>query len=321
MYELVTRIVPDAYLTKVCYNSFVRILVTGGTGFIGTSLVRHLVAQHHDVRILLRPSRKSPKLPISIPIEVAVSGLNEERGLRAALKGVDLVFHLASSERRGSHANLYQGDIEGTMHLLEAVKKSDVNRIVYLSHLGSDKASAYPVLHAKGLIESAIQESGIPYSIMRLGNVYGPGDQFTTQINQLIKVNPFFFFLPGGGDTLLQPLWIEDVISVLIWIINDDSFINTILSFGGIEQISYRSIVELIMKVTGRKRLLVSVSPAYLRPITLFIEQIFGKFPISLFWLDTLAADRTCAVNNLPQLFGLLPARLETHLEYLKKPY
>src|SRR5689334_19798549 len=74
------------------------ILVTGGTGFVGRALVRQLVANGQQVRTLIRPSPRTPNLPRGVPVEVAVVSLSDERGLRAALRGVDVVYHLAGAE-------------------------------------------------------------------------------------------------------------------------------------------------------------------------------------------------------------------------------
>ncbi len=90
------------------------ILVTGGTGFIGCVLIRQLTEMGKQVRTLIRPSQKTPNLPRGVSMEVAVSSLRDERGLRAAMKGVDVVYHLAGVEGRGSRANLMEVDILGT---------------------------------------------------------------------------------------------------------------------------------------------------------------------------------------------------------------
>ena len=118
------------------------ILVTGGTGFIGKALIRLLVDLGYPVRTLIRPSPRSPSLPRGIPVDVAVSSLNDERGLGAAMVGVDTIFHLAGGEWSGPRASLMQIDIQGTRAVVEAAVDAGVKRIFYVSHLGADRASA-----------------------------------------------------------------------------------------------------------------------------------------------------------------------------------
>ncbi len=101
------------------------ILVTGGTGFIGRALIRHLVDNGYQVRTLIRPSAESPRLPKGVPVEVAVASFNDQRGLRAALVGVDTVYHLAGVERRGVHADLLENDIQGTQAVVNSAKDAE----------------------------------------------------------------------------------------------------------------------------------------------------------------------------------------------------
>jgi len=292
------------------------ILVTGGTGFIGRALVRQLIANGQEVRTLLRPSKSSPRLPRGIPVEVAVCSLLDERGLRAALRGVDVIFHLAGNERRSSHAKLQEVDIQGTQVLANAAVQAGVERIITVSHLGADRNSAYPVFKAKGIVENAIIQSGLAYTIFRSAVVFGPGDQFTTNIARMLVNWPGPFLLPGDGTSLVQPLWIDDLIASMMISLDTASFVNQTVSIGGVEALPFRQVVEIIMDRLGVKRVLSPFSPPYLRMLALMLEQL-GRFPISVYWLDYLAADRTTNLDTLPRLFGILPARFHSQLGYL----
>jgi NADH dehydrogenase len=294
------------------------ILVTGATGFLGRALTRHLVESNHEVRILLRPSRRTPNLPTGVPVEVAVSSLDDVRGLRAALHGVDVIFHLAGGENEGSRANLQAVDIDGTRNLAEAAADASVKRIFYISHLGADRASAYPVLKAKGIAEEHLRKSGIPYTILRGSILFGPQDTFTSGLAMLLALAPGFMPLPRHGDAIIQPLWIEDLTTCLVWALDEPETINQTYDVGGSEFLSLRQVVETIMDATGQRRLLVSWPTPLLRAATVVLESIFPRFPLSIFWLDYLAVNRTCPVDSIPRVFGLMPARFASRLDYLR---
>ncbi|MHC1784246.1 MAG: NAD(P)H-binding protein [Anaerolineaceae bacterium] len=293
------------------------ILVTGGTGFIGRTLIRQLVSMGKQVRTLLRPSQKTPNLPGGIPVEVAVCGLTDERSLRAAMKDVEIVFHLAGTERAGSRANLNDVDIAGTQSVVKIASEANVKRIFYLSHLGADRASAFPLLKTKAIAESFISRSSIPYTIVRSALAYGPGDQFTTSLVKLLEISPGFVLMPGNGSALLQPIWVEDLVTCLTATLVDDSTDSHLYSVGGIEYLSFHTILEEIMAVTSIRQRLIPFPPAYLRLLTVWLEQN-RNFPLSAFLLDYLASDRTCPIDAAPRTFGLMPARFSHQLEYLK---
>jgi uncharacterized protein YbjT (DUF2867 family) len=294
------------------------ILVTGGTGFVGQVLVRQLVQNGWAVRLLLRPSAASPNLPLGIPVEVAVSSMKDQRSLKAALKDVDVIFHLAGSERSGSNSDLTGVDVEGTEALVQAAAQTNVERIFFLSHLSADRFSAYPVLKAKALAEGYIIRSGIDYTIFRSAPIFGPNDQFTTSFANMLRISPGIFLLPGDGSTLIQPVWIDDLVMSLVLSLEDSRTVNQIFEVGGSEYFTFRKIVEILMETTSIRRRLVSMGPAYLRILALYVENASKTFPVSLFWLDYLAADRTCSLDTLPRIFGIMPARFNQQLDYLK---
>ena len=293
------------------------ILVTGGTGFIGRNLVSALVESGQQVRILLRPSAVSPNIPRGIPVEVAVSSLSDFRGLRAAMKGVDIVYHLAGAERYGSHGDLNAVDIEGSKAVIQAAAGARVQRVFMLSHLNANRSSAYPVLKAKAIAEKWLIDSGVPYTIFRTDAIYGKGDQFTEPILKLLHRSPGIFLVPGSSEGLLQPLWVNDLISVLVLSLSDTSTLNQVYSIGGVEILSYEKIVNIIQHKVGTHRLILPFPLGYMRRITLWVDQLDKNFPISTYWLDTLAENRTTTIDLLPRKFGVMPARFSQTLDYL----
>jgi len=294
------------------------ILVTGATGFIGRVLVRQLTETGQQVRVLLRPSPKSPRLPKGVPVEVAVVGLDDERGLRAAMRDVEQIYHLASAASLGRRGNLFKTDIEGTRTLAQVAAGADIEQFIYLSHIGSTRASAFPVHKAKGIAEEHIRKSGVPHTIIRSSVVFGPDDHFTTNFARLIRATPGILPIPGDGRSLLQPLWVEDLVTCMVWALQNPDMVNQTYDIGGGEYFTLRQIMETIMEVTHTRRLIMPLSPPYMRALFVMLDAFTPGFNVPTYWIDYVAINRTCPVENLPRTFGLMPARFAYRLDYLK---
>jgi uncharacterized protein YbjT (DUF2867 family) len=135
----------------------------------------------------------------------------------------------------GGKHNSPNVDILGTEAIVQAASQAKIERFFYVSHLGADRASAYPLLKAKGIAEHAIKSANFPYTIFRSTVAYGESDHFTNGLAFLLKVSPYFVMMPEDGSTLLQPLWVEDLATVLTWALEMPNTINETIEVGGPE--------------------------------------------------------------------------------------
>jgi NADH dehydrogenase len=193
-----------------------------------------------------------------------------------------------------------------------------VGRLVYLSHLGADRASAYPVLKAKGIAEEFVRQSGLTYTIFRSTLLYGAEDVFLNVVAALVKLGPGLFLMPGDGRISLQPLWVEDLVTCLEWSLSDLTSLNQTIALGGPEFVTFGQMVQTVMDVLRVRRLVVPVRPPFLRAGAWLMEQMLPRSPLTTRWLDYLAVNRTCELTSVTQHFGLKPARFVNTVDYLR---
>lgn len=294
------------------------ILVTGGTGFVGKPLLRLLTENGYPVRVLLKPSNKTPDLPKGVPLDIAVSNLSDPRGLRPAFKGVDTIIHLASAEYLGIKGSILDVDANGTRNLAEVAAESNIKRFIYLSQLGADRASFYPALKIKGIAEDHIRKSGAPYIILRSAMIYGADDHFTVPLAKLIRAFPFVF-MPSGGEKLMQPIQLHDVLTCLLWSLESDKLLDQTVDIAGAEYLSFSQIVGSIEEALGVNKRKIPVSIPNYRTLMLTLAGLIRRSDLSSYFVDQLSYDRTCEVDSVLRNFGFLPARFAYSLDHLSK--
>jgi NADH dehydrogenase len=299
------------------------ILITGASGFIGQHIVRALMAQGLPCRVYLPPWRQK-RLPWDVNHESApqiISGtiLNEET-LFQAVSGVHTIIHLENALWWGRLRDLERVEIAGTRQLVTAARSARVGRIVYLSQLGASPSSAYLLHRIKGQAEEIVRGSGLAYTILRPGIVYGPGDAFINHIAMMFSINPLVFAMPGEGEVVLHPLYIDDLVRAVMVSLESLDVLDRTIEFGGMETISLADLLQTVMRVTGMPRLILPLPPYLLRLITRVYNLLLPRTLMTPQWLDILATNRTAKLSNTYDYFGFQPRRLEdTLVTYLPR--
>jgi uncharacterized protein YbjT (DUF2867 family) len=298
------------------------ILVTGATGYIGRALVERLVSDGCPVRVLLPPPRgnRPHRVPLPLEASVVVGAITDQEILHRAMTGVHTVFHLASAQWWGRRRDLDQIDLQGTRAVITAGRSARIGRLVVMSHLGAAPSSAFTLMRAKGQVEELVRASGLAYTIVRSGIVYGPGDHFVTGIAMLLRANPAIFLQPGQGEGMLHPIYVKDLVEALARSMENLDTVDQVLAIGGPEAMTFNEMARTVMRVTGAPRILVSVPPYVLRSLVSLTRWAIPHWPMTPQWLDILAASRTAPLGNMFDVFGIRPVRFEdTIVTYMRK--
>ncbi|MFN8132013.1 MAG: NAD(P)H-binding protein [Solirubrobacteraceae bacterium] len=235
------------------------ILLTGATGLVGTALLSRLTKEAEPVRCLVRDPRR---LGVErVRVQIALGDLTDPQSFRHALRGVSTVVHLAASIRDqgppGAGRSIEELNGVATWRLVQAAERAGVQRFVFFSALGASTRSRARFMRAKALAERAVGESPIPHTVFAPSIVYSPGDPFLKLLERLslLPAVP----ISGRGRAPFQPIWVEDVADCVHAALAAPDRLRERYELAGPDTLSYRAIVELAVRATGRRRALVPV--------------------------------------------------------------
>lgn len=281
------------------------VLVAGGTGFIGSHVVRSLIGEHRVIVMSRNPGRPHPNLPGGI--EVRRGDVGEPASLPDALAGVDCLVisiqfpnHPVENPRKGYTYEKVDG--EGTTRLAEAARKAGVKRLIYLSGAGTREGRTEPWFRAKLKAERAIRESGIPYTIIRPSWIYGPEDRSLNKFATFARLLPFVPVI-GDGKGRIRPVFVGDVARAVAESLRHEAALNQTYEIGGPEELSMDEIIRTMLRVMGKRRPLLH-SPAWLVKAASLPLQLLPNPPLSPaavdFVLMEAPVDTTALLRDLP---------------------
>lgn len=270
------------------------ILVTGATGFIGRRLVEELLNRNYDVRIISRQPIEAYKISWSKKVISIQGDLKDKDSIHRAVQGADVVIHLAAQlgSWQAKEKDYYDINVDGTKVLVEESKKADIQHFIYIStagvygrlkHVPADEFHPcnprYLYEKTKYLAEQYILgeiRKGFPATILRPSHVYGPGDLNTVPLLRLLK-SVHFFPLIGGGKSLFQPVFIDDLIEGIIRCLENRKIVlGKVYVLAGKEAIVFREYIRLISKLMGIK-VLTTTCPYLFTKLAAFINELFAR--------------------------------------------
>jgi uncharacterized protein YbjT (DUF2867 family) len=276
----------------------VKVLVTGGTGFIGPHVVRAIQDAGHDVRALVRKG--------SIPgTEPAQGDLTDSESLRRAVEGVDAVVHLVGI-RQGREEQFQRVMVDGTRDLLAAAREAGVARFVNMSALGTTAESKdlVPYYHAKWLQEGLVRESGLEYVIFRPSFVFGKEGGIIPTFRKLAKLAPVTPIV-GSGKQRIQPIWVDDVAAYFADALAKPEAANRLFELGGPDVVSWDEFWVRLKRALGVRRPSVHVPMAIMRANALVTERLPGDIPLTRDLLKMLEhGDNVVTNTDAVETFG-----------------
>jgi uncharacterized protein YbjT (DUF2867 family) len=296
-----------------------RIVVTGGTGFIGREVVARLLETGSDQVAITTRSPEQARFAGRVEAIQAFAG--DAGSLGRAFARADVVVHAiqfpnhpVEDPRRGR--TYLEVDGEGTRTAVRVARNMGVRRFVYLSGAGAGQGRSESWFRAKDMAEDAIRASGLEYALLRPSWIYGPGDR---------SMNRFVFFcrhLPlvpviGDGRSAVHPVSVRDVGRCVAEAVRREDARDKALELGGPERLSMDEIVRTLQKVLGRRRPLLH-HPAKLMKLLVRPMQLLPRPMLSPGAIDFILQEVELDPRPAMAYFGFEFRRLEDGLrEYL----
>ncbi|KZN25534.1 NADH dehydrogenase [Haladaptatus sp. R4] len=289
-----------------------KVLVTGGTGFIGRNLVPELHERGHEVTAL---ARNPDEAEFPDGVETAMGDVTAYASIEEAFEGQDAVVNLVAlsplfKPPRGlSHMSVH---LDGTGNVVRAAEEHDVGKIVQMSALGADPYGPTEYIRAKGRAEEVVEESDCRWTIFRPSVVFGDGGEFVSFTKKLTP--PYLAPLPGGGKTRFQPIWVDDLVPILADGL-DESHDGKIYEIGGPEVLTLAEVAKLARRAEGQSVTVLPI-PMELAGVGLKVGGAIPGFPMGADQYRSLKFDNTTSDNDVRN-FDIKSEELTTLEEYL----
>lgn len=286
-----------------------RILVTGGTGFVGTHVVNRLLQRGHAVAVLARNPLKTVNR-YNRPVETVAGDVLDPASLARAAAGREAVVHLVGIIHERGPQSFDRMHREATENVVAAAEGAGVRRYLHMSAMGSFEDSPSEYGRSKAAGERAGRASRLDWTVFRPSIIFGPGDGFVSLLAPIVKRNPGFIPVIGPGTTKFQPVSIHDVARVFAEALEKPETVGRAFEVGGPEVLTLNDIYREIAVAVGKPaKPLIHFPLWYGRLLAAAFEWLarkglFTDPPLTRDQLRSLSRDNAADVSATVAVFG-----------------
>jgi nucleoside-diphosphate-sugar epimerase len=230
-----------------------KIAITGGTGFVGRHLARALTGAGHQVVVIARgKDKRDEALRAVAGVTFFEADLSDPAPLAEAFAGCDAIAHCAGINRETGMQTYKRIHVDGTAHVLEAMRRANIGRVLLLSFLRARPDCGSPYHESKWAAEELVRASGFDYTVFKAGMVYGRGDHMLDHLSHTIHTAPLFATV-GLREQPIRPVAIEDAVDILIAALVRGRLSRQTVFILGPETLLLSDAVRRVAKALGRR--------------------------------------------------------------------
>jgi len=284
-----------------------KVFLSGGTGFVGSAVLRQLLAAGHVVRALVRDGSEG-KLADAENVEVHPGDLTDASSLVGALVGCDAVIHLVGIIREfpGRDVTFKKMHVKATENLLLAAEEQGVKRYLHMSSNGVRAQGNTGYHRSKWQAEGLVRDTGLDWTIFRPSLIFGPGSEFVSMIAELIRRIPVVPVI-GNGQYRMQPVSLEQVAASFVKALEMPETIGETYHLGGGASYSYDEILDLTAQAMGKGKAAKIHQPLFMIKPLIKVMQSSEHFPITSDQLTMLVEGNVCDPGEWADVFDLQP--------------
>jgi len=230
-----------------------KIAITGGTGFVGRHLARRLATEGHDVVIVARGvDRRDEEIRSVSGIHWAAASVADEAALGEAFQGCHAIAHLAGINREIGAQTYERVHVEGARAVVGAAKSAGVQKIVMMSFLRARSGCGSGYHESKWAAEETVRHSGLDFTIVKAGIIYGRGDHMLDHLSHVFHTLPVLATV-GFVSRPVRPLAVEDLVRVLEASLVDGRLSGSTVAVTGPEELTLEEACRRVASCTGRR--------------------------------------------------------------------